>query len=148
MKAALDFKWKQQVKDTAGVDSAQLDSLKKLLADSVRKNFVFHGGVMVRDSTFSAASSTQAQLNARGNDVKKVSILTTGGELKCDDLAAWMLGAKPEEAVLTGFDVQPIYVLFNGKSDAEQKAYKDLKELIDKSYKLDRAKDGFGKLDD
>ena len=148
VKAALDFKWKQQVKDTAGVDSAQLDSLKKLLADSVRKNFVFHGGVMVRDSTFSAASSTQAQLNARGNDVKKVSILTTGGEVKCDDLAAWMLGAKPEEAVLTGFDVQPIYVLFNGKSDAEQKAYKDLKELIDKSYKLDRAKDGFGKLDD
>ena len=147
VKAALDFKWKQQVKDTAGVDSAQLDSLKKLLADSVRKNFVFHGGVMVRDSTFSAASSTQAQLNARGNDVKKVSILTTGGELKCDDLAAWMLGAKPEEAVMTGFDVQPIYVLFNGKSDAEQKAYKDLKELIDKSYKLDRAKDGFGKLD-
>jgi hypothetical protein len=148
VKAALDFKWKQQVKDTARVDSAQLDSLKKLLSDSVRKNFVFHGGVMVRDSTFSAASSTQAQLNARGNDVKKVSILTTGGELKCDDLAAWMLGAKPEEAVLTGFDVQPIYVLFNGKSDAEQKAYKDLKELIDKSYKLDRAKDGFGKLEE
>lgn len=147
VKAALDFKWKQQVKDTAGVDSAQLDSLKKLLPDSVRKNFVFHGGVMVRDSTFSAASSTQAQLNARGNDVTKVSILTTGGELKCDDLAAWMLGAKPEEAVMTGFDVQPIYVLFNGKSDAEQKAYEDLKELIDKSYKLDRAKDGFGKLD-
>ena len=147
VKAALDFKWKQQVKDTAGVDSAQLDSLKKLLADSVRKNFVFHGGVMVRDSTFSAASSTQAQLNARGNDVKKVSILTTGGELKCDDLAAWMLGAKPEEAVLTGFDVQPIYVLFNGKSDAEKQAHDKLKELIDKSYKLDRAKDGFGKLD-
>jgi hypothetical protein len=49
---------------------------------------------------------------------------------------------------MTGFDVQPIYVLFNGKSDAEQKAYKDLKELIDKSYKLDRAKDGFGKLEE
>ena len=148
VKAALDFKWKQQVKDTAGVDSAQLDSLKKLLPDSVRKNFVFHGGVMVKDSTFSAASSTQAQLNARGNDVKKVSILTTGGELKCDDLAAWMLGAKPEEAVMTGFTVQPIYVLFNGTDDAEQQAYKKLKELIDKSYKLDRAQDGFGKLDD
>lgn len=148
VKAALDFKWKQQVKDTAGVDSAKLDSLKKLLPDSVRKNFVFHGGVMVRDSTFSAASSTQAQLNARGNDVKKVSILTTGGELKCDDLAAWMLGAKPEEAVMTGFEVLPIYVLFNGKSDAEQKAYKDLKELIDKSYKLAPAQDGFGKLKD
>jgi hypothetical protein len=148
VKAALDFKWKQQVKDTAGVDSAQLDSLKKLLPDSVRKNFVFHGGVMVRDSTFSAASSTQAQLNARGNDVKKVSILTTGGELKCDDLAAWMLGAKPEEAVMTGFEVLPIYVLFNGTSDAEKKAYKDLKELIDKSYKLAPAQDGFGKFKD
>lgn len=148
VKAALDFKWKQQVKDTAKVDSAQLDSLKKLLPDSVRKNFVFHGGVMVKDSTFSAASSTQAQLNARGNDVKKVSILTTGGELKCDDLAAWMLGAKPEEAVMTGFEVLPIYFLFNGTSDAEQKAYKDLKKLIDKSYKLAPAQDGFGKLKD
>ena len=148
VKAALDFKWKQQVKDTAGVDSAQLDSLKKLLPDSVRKNFVFHGGVMVKDSTFSAASSTYAQLNARGNDVRKVSIITTGGTLNCNDVAAWLLGAKPDEAVLTGFEVLPIYYLFNGDSDAEKQAYKDLKELIDKKYKLAPAQDGFGKLEE
>ncbi len=146
VKAALDFKWKQQVKDTAGVDSAQLDSLKKLLPDSVRKNFVFHGGVMVKDSTFSAASSTYAQLNARGNDVRKVSILTTGGTLNCNDLAAWLLGAKPDEAVLTGFEVLPIYYLFNGTTTEEKNAYKDLKKLIDEKYKLAPAQDGFGKL--
>ena len=76
VKAALDFKWQQQVKDTAKVDSAATDSLKKLIPDSLRKNFVFHGGVMVSDSSFNAASATSAQVKARGGDVERVSILS------------------------------------------------------------------------
>ena len=149
VKAALDFKWKQQVKDTAKVDSAQLDSLKKLLPDSVRKNFVFQGGVAVKDSTFSAASSTFAQCKSRGNEVGKITILTNGGTLNSADLAEWMLSYSPEKAVMTEMVVQPIYRLFDDSTNAdpdEKVAYKCLKDIIDKEYSLEPAQDGFGKL--
>lgn len=150
VKAALDFKWKQQIKDTARVDSAQLDSLKKLLPDSLRKNFVFHGGVMVKDSTFSAASATAAQVKARGGDVERVSILAAGGTLNCADLAIWLLTTEPEKATMTEMLVEPIYRLFkdSGGSAEETAAYNYLKYLIDTKYNLKRAQDGFGKLED
>lgn len=150
VKAALDFKWKQQVKDTAKVDSAQLDSLKKLLPDSVRKNFVFHGGVMVKDSTFSAASATVAQVKARGGDVERVSILATGGTLNCADLAIWLLSTEPEKATMTEMLVEPIYRLFkdSGGTAEEAVAYTYLKDLIDTKYNLKKAQDGFGKLEE
>ena len=150
VKAALDFKWKQQVKDTAKVDSAQLDSLKKLLPDSVRKNFVFHGGVMVKDSTFSAASATVAQVKARGGDVERVSILATGGTLNCADLAIWLLSTEPEKATMTEMLVEPIYRLFkdSGGTAEEAAAYTYLKDQIDTKYNLKKAQDGFGKLEE
>ena len=149
VKAALDFKWQQQVKDTAKVDSAAQDSLKKLIPDSMRKNFVFHGGVMVSDSSFNAASATSAQVKARGGDVERVSILATGGTLNCADLGMWLLSTEPEKAAMVQLNVEPIYRLFKdtGTGD-EQTARAYLVKLIDtdKKYSLKAAVDGFGKL--
>ncbi|MBO5548804.1 MAG: hypothetical protein J5954_04170 [Prevotella sp.] len=149
VKAALNFKWTQQVKDTAKVDSAVADSLKKLIPDSLRKNFVFHAGVLVKDSTFSAASSTMAQVKARGGDVERVSILATGGTLNCADLAMWLLSTEPEKATMTEILVEPIYRLFKetGGTEDETAAYTYLKDLIDTKYNLKKAQDGFGKLE-
>lgn len=145
VKAALDFKWQQQVKDTAKVDSAAADSLKKLIPDSLRKNFVFHGGVMVSDSSFNAASATSAQVKARGGDVERVSILATGGTLNCADLGMWLLSTEPEKAAMVQLNVEPIYRLF--KEDAtEQAARAYLVNLIDTKYSLKAAVTGFGKL--
>ena len=149
VKAALDFKWQQQVKDTAKVDSAAQDSLKKLIPDSMRKNFVFHGGVMVSDSSFNAASATSAQVKARGGDVERVSILSTGGTLNCADLGMWLLSTEPEKAAMVQLNVEPIYRLFNGSVAGDEKnAYDYLVKLIDtdKKYSLKAAVDGFGKL--
>ena len=149
VKAALDFKWQQQVKDTAKVDSAAQDSLKKLIPDSMRKNFVFHGGVMVSDSSFNAASATSAQVKARGGDVERVSILSTGGTLNCADLGLWLLSTEPEKAAMVQLNVEPIYRLFKdtGTGD-EQTARAYLVKLMDtdKKYSLNAAVDGFGKL--
>ena len=149
VKAALDFKWQQQVKDTAKVDSAATDSLKKLIPDSLRKNFVFHGGVMVSDSSFNAASATSAQVKARGGDVERVSILSTGGTLNCADLGMWLLSTEPEKAAMVQLNVEPIYRLFKdtGTGD-EQTARAYLVKLMDtdKKYSLNAAVDGFGKL--
>ena len=145
VKAAIDFKWQQQVKDTAKVDSSAVDSLKKLIPDSLRKNFVFHGGVMVKDSTFSAASATSAQVKARGGDVERVSILATGGTLNCADLGMWLLSTEPDKATMTQMNVEPIYRLFKETGD-EAAAYTYLKDLIDSKYSLKEAQDGFGKL--
>lgn len=148
VKAALDFKWTQQVKDTAKVDSSAVDSLKKLIPDSLRKNFVFHGGVMVKDSAFNAAAATSAQVKARGGDVEKVNILATGGTLNCADLAQWLLSSEPEKATMTQMLVEPIYRLFKetGGVDGESDAYTYLKKLIDKEYNLKPSLDGFGVL--
>lgn len=152
VKAALNFKWQQQVKDTAKVDSSAVDSLKKLIPDSLRKNFVFHGGVLVKDSTFSAASATSAQVKARGGDVERVSILATGGSLNCADLAIWLLSTEPEKATMTHLSVEPIYRLFSDSSDTsnadEKAAYDYLVKLMDtdKKYSLKVATDGFGTL--
>lgn len=149
VKAALDFKWQQQVKDTAKVDSAAQDSLKRLIPDSMRKNFVFHGGVMVSDSSFNAASATSAQVKARGGDVERVSILSTGGTLNCADLGMWLLSTEPEKAAMVQLNVEPIYRLFNGSVAGDEKnAYDYLVKLIDtdKKYSLKAAVDGFGKL--
>ena len=149
VKAALDFKWKQQVKDTAKVDSAQVDSLKKLIPDSLRKNFVFHGGVMVSDSSFNAASASVAQVKVRGGDVERVNILATGGTLNCDDLAKWLLGTEPEKAVMMQMNIEPIYRLFNENATGDEKTAHDwLKNLIDTKYSLKPAGDGFGVLSD
>ena len=144
VKAALDFKWQQQVKDTAKVDSAATDSLKKLIPDSLKKNFVFHGGVLVKDSSFNAAAATSAQVKARGGDVERVSILATGGSLNCADLAMWLLSTEPEKAAMVQINVEPIYRLF--KEDTEAAAYTYLQNLIDTKYSLKAAQDGFGVL--
>lgn len=149
VKAALDFKWQQQVKDTAKVDSAAQDSLKKLIPDSMRKNFVFHGGVMVSDSSFNAASATSAQVKARGGDVERVSILSTGGTLNCADLGMWLLSTEPEKAAMVQLNVEPIYRLFKEDGTADEQAARAyLVKLIDtdKKYSLNAAVDGFGKL--
>lgn len=139
VKAALNFKWQQQVKDTAKVDSL------KQIPDSLKKNFVFHGGVLVKDSAFSAAAATSAQVKARGGDVERVSILATGGSLNCADLAMWLLSTEPEKAAMVQINTEPIYRLFKETGD-EAAAYTYLKNLIDTKYNLKPASDGFGKL--
>ena len=146
VKAALNFKWQQQVKDTAKVDSL------KQIPDSLKKNFVFHGGVLVKDSSFSAAAATSAQVKARGGDVERVSILATGGSLNCADLAMWLLSTEPEKAVMTHLSLEPIYRLFSeDSSKADEKAAHDyLVKLMDtdKKYSLKVATDGFGVLNE
>jgi hypothetical protein len=68
--------------------------------------------------------------------VERVNILTTGGSLYCDDLAAWMLDTRPEKAVMVGIVTYPIYLLFDDTKDSEKAAYNYLKEYIDKNYNL------------
>ena len=149
VQAALDFKWQQQIKDTAAVDSATKVKMMELMKDSTKlKNFFFSGGVQVSDASFDAATSTKAKVKARGNDVQLVNILATGGSLNCEDLAKWMLGAEPEKATMVGIQVHPIYDIFDG-SDAtsnEGKARTYLKTYIDKSFSLDPKQYG-NKLD-
>ena len=145
VKAALDFKWQQQIKDTTGVDSVTKAKILEQMKDSTKlKNFFFSGNVQVTDAQFDAASSTQAKVKARGNDVQLVNILATGGSLNCTDLAQWMLGAEPEKAAMVGMQVHPIYDIFDGsvaESD-EAKAREYLVEYIDKSFSLDESKYG------
>ena len=145
VKAALDFKWQQQIKDTTGVDSVTKAKILEQMKDSTKlKNFFFSGNVQVTDAQFNAASSTKAKVKARGNDVQLVNILATGGSLNCTDLAQWMLGAEPEKAAMVGMQVHPIYDIFDGsvaESD-EAKAREYLVEYIDKSFSLDESKYG------
>ena len=145
VKAALDFKWQQQIKDTTGVDSVTKAKILEQMKDSTKlKNFFFSGNVQVTDAQFNAASSTRAKVKARGNDIQLVNILATGGSLNCTDLAQWMLGAEPEKAAMVGMQVHPIYDIFDGsvaESD-EAKAREYLVEYIDKSFSLDESKYG------
>lgn len=145
VKAALDFKWQQQIKDTTGVDSVTKAKILEQMKDSTKlKNFFFSGNVQVTDAQFNAASSTRAKVKARGNDVQLVNILATGGSLNCTDLAQWMLGAEPEKAAMVGMQVHPIYDIFDGsvaESD-EAKAREYLVGYIDKSFSLDESKYG------
>ena len=147
-KAALDFKWAQQVKDTTGVDSALLDSIKKHNANL--KNFVFKAGVAYKDDHYNAATSTTALCKARGGDVERVNILTTGGTLQTGDLARWLLGTEPEKAVMVGIENLPIYFLFDdtaGGDEAEARKY--LQEIVDAHYKIDGSiYEEWGKLND
>ncbi len=145
VQAALDFKWQQQIKDTAALDSAAKAKMVELMKDSTKlKNVFFSGKVQVTDAQFDAASSTKAKVKARGNDIQLVNILATGGSLNCDDLAKWMLGAEPEKATMTGMQVHPIYDIFDGSvsgsNEALARAY--LKDYIDKSFSLDENKYG------
>ena len=138
--AALDFKWQQQIKDTAQLDSAAKAKMVELMKDSTKlKNFFFSGGVQVTDAQFDAASSTKAKVKARGNDVQLVNILATGGSLNCTDLAQWMLGAEPEKATMVGRIVHPIYDIFDGSvaTSDEAKAREYLKGSIDNHFSLD-----------
>jgi hypothetical protein len=147
VKAALDFKWQQQVKDTTGVDSVTKAKILELMKDSTKlKNFVFKGNVQVTDSVFNAATSTTAKVKARGGDVERVNILTTGGSLLCEDLAAWLLGTEPEKAVMVGIITQPIYFLFDIKDPDELAVYEYLKDYIDTNYKINDP--SFGVLKD
>ena len=143
VKAALDFKWQQQVKDTAAVDSAALAQLKQK-QDSA-KNFFIKGDVQYSDSTFNAATSTTANVKARGGDVEKVNILTTGGSLLNTELAAWMLSTEPEKATMTYMDVQPIYLLFSKEDD--KAIYDFLKKVVDSEYNLSPVVGDYGKLE-
>lgn len=147
VKAALDFKWQQQVKDTTGVDSVTKAKILELMKDSTKlKNFVFKGNVQVTDSVFNAATSTTAKVKARGGDVERVNILATGGSLLCEDLAAWLLGTEPEKAVMVGIITQPIYFLFDIKDPDELAVYEYLKDYIDTNYKINDP--SFGVLKD
>ncbi|MBR2248946.1 MAG: hypothetical protein IJ844_00240 [Prevotella sp.] len=143
VKAALDFKWTQQVKDTAKVDSTLQQQLKEK-KDSA-KNFFINGDVQYTDSTFDAATSTTASVKARGGDVELVNILTTGGSLLNTQLAAWMLGTEPEKATMTYMEVQPIYMLF--QKDDEKAIYDFLRKLIEEKYDMTPVVGDFGKLD-
>ena len=145
VKAALDFKWQQQIKDTTGVDSVTKAKILEQMNDSSKlKNFFFSGNVQVTDAQFNAASSTQAKVKARGNDIQLVNILATGGSLNCTDLAQWMLGAEPEKAAMVGMQVHPIYDIFDGSvvgsDEANARAF--LVGYIDKSFPLDESKYG------
>ena len=143
VKAALDFKWQQQVKDSAKVDSLEEEEAKKTIPDSLRKNFVFGGKVSVTDSVYNAASSTKADVKARGGEIERVNILTTGGQLLCDDLATWLLATEPEKAAMVGINSQPIYFLFKDNVPGPEKnAHDYLQKIIDKYYSLDPSKYG------
>ena len=142
VKAALNFKWTQQVKDTAKVDSTLQEQLKQK-QDSA-KNFFVKGDVQYTDSTFNAATSTTANVKARGGNVERVNILTTGGTLLNTDLAAWMLGTEPEKATMTYMEVQPIHILFQKDNND---IYNYLRDLIEKKYNMDPIAGEFGKLD-
>lgn len=141
VKAALDFKWQQQIKDTAAVDTAAMDSLKKLMPDSLRKNFVFGGKVQYTDSVYNAATSTTARVKARGGDIELVNILATGGSLYTDDLAKWLLGTEAAKATMVGVTIHPIYDIFDDTdvNSDEGKARAYLKEIIDANFSLDPA---------
>ena len=89
------------------------------------------------DTEFKAANSTTAKVKARGGDVELVSILSTGGSLINEDLKKWLLSTYPEKAAMIGVETLPIYELFKGTSDYEDKAYEYLKELIDTYLKVD-----------
>jgi len=134
VKAALDFKWQQQVKDTTDVDSVTLNKLKQQNANL--KNFVFKGNVQVKDSTFVTASSTKADVKVRGGDAEKVNILTTGGTLHCEDMAEWMMATEPDKAMMVGVMAHPIYSLFDDSVQEEYKAYWFLRTYIDKYYNI------------
>ncbi len=143
VKAALDFKWQQQVKDTAKVDSTLQQQLKQQ-QDSA-KNFFVKGDVQYSDSSFKAATSTTADVKARGGDVEKVNILTTGGSLQNTQLAEWMLATEPEKATMTYMEVLPIYELF--MKDDEKAIHDFLKDLIDKDYNMEPVAGDYGKLE-
>lgn len=143
VKAALDFKWQQQVKDTAKVDSLEEEEAAKTIPDSLRKNFVFGGKVSVTDSVYHASSTTKADVKARGGEIERVNILTTGGQLLRDDLATWLLATEPEKAAMVGINTVPIYVLFKDDEDGDEKnAHDYLQKLIDKFYSLDSSRYG------
>ena len=143
VKAALDFKWQQQVKDTAKVDSLEEEEAKKTIPDSLRKNFVFGGKVSVTDSVYHASSTTKADVKARGGEIERVNILTTGGQLLRDDLATWLLATEPEKAAMVGINTIPIYVLFKDDEDGDEKnAHDYLQKIIDASYSLDSSRYG------
>ena len=142
VKVALDFKWQQQIKDTTSVDSATKARIKAMEEEwkkdsTKRKSFALKTGVEVTDTEFKAANSTTAKVKARGGDVELVSILSTGGSLINEDLKKWLLSTYPEKAAMIGVETLPIYELFKGTSDYEDKAYEYLKELIDTYLKVD-----------
>ena len=140
VKAALDFKWQQQVKDTTGLDSVAM--AKAQAQNANLKNFVFKANVQVTDSERKASESTKASVKARGGDIELVSILNTGGSLIADDFAKWLLGTSPEKAVMVGIQNQPIYMLFDDSSTAnadEKAAHNWLKTYIDKNYKIEES---------
>ena len=138
VKAALDFKWQQQVKDTTQVDSLEEEEAEKTIPDSLRKNFVFKAKVHVTDSVYNAASHTKADVKARGGEIERVNILTTGGQLLCDDLATWLLATEPEKAAMVGIVNHPIYILFKDTVAGDEKdAHDYLQKLIDANFSLD-----------
>lgn len=138
VKTALDFKWQQQVRDTTTVDSEEEEEAEKTIPDSLRKNFVFKAKVHVTDSIYNAATSTKASVKARGGEIERVNILTTGGQLLCDDLATWLLATEPEKAAMVGIINHPIYVLFKDTVAGDEKdAHDYLQKLIDANYSLD-----------
>ena len=142
VKVALDFKWQQQIKDTTQADSATKARIKALEEEwkqdpSKRKSFALNTGVEVTDAAYKAASSTTAKIKARGGDVELISILTTGGSLVNEDVKKWLLTTNPEKAAMVGVETKPIYELFKGTSDYEDKAYEYLKTLIDTYLKVD-----------
>lgn len=142
VKASLDFKWQQQIKDTTAVDSATQAQLKQQQDNA--KNFFVNGGVQYSDSTFNAATSTKADVKARGGDVEKVNILTTGGQLLNTDLAAWMMSTEPSKATMTTMALQPIYMLF--QKDDEKAIHDILQEIVDSEYNMKAVAGDFGKL--
>lgn len=138
VKAALDFKWQQQVKDTTQVDSLEEEEAEKTIPDSLRKNFVFKAKVHVTDSVYNAASHTKADVKARGGEIERVNILTTGGQLLCDDLATWLLATEPEKAAMVGIVNHPIYILFKDTVAGDEKnAHDYLQKLIDGNFNID-----------
>ena len=143
VKVALDFKWQQQIKDTTQADSATKARMKALEEEwkqdpSKRKSFALNTGVEVTDAAYKAACSTNAKVKARGGDVELISILATGGSLVNEDVKKWLLTTNPEKAAMVGVETKPIYELFKGTSDYEDKAYEYLKELIDTNLKVDQ----------
>lgn len=72
------------------------------------------------DNKKNSVKNVEAKINVRGGDVSQVSILTTGGTLKNEDLLAWQQSIEPKSAVMIDMKLVPIYLLI---SDQAAKTY-------------------------
>ncbi len=75
--------------------------------------------------------NTEASIVVRGGDVKKVSIITTGGALANEEFIAWQQSVTPLQSVLVDMRLEPIYYLI--EDDDARQILRDYIESVLKS---------------